>query len=529
MLIKSGKNGISNLIRKIRNFQENKWNNEIKKINSKNKEKVVILGSGWGGMHFLINIDFKKYDVTLISPRNYFTFTPLLPCLCSGTLSINVCTESVRNFLKKNGSVGNYLQLECTDIIYKDNYITCKDNDNNEMKINYDYLIIAVGAKTNSFNIKGVDKFAFYVKDIDDVLKIRRKFFENLEKSTLPNTTNEEKKNLLHIVIVGGGPTGVEVAGEFADFVNREVKQNYEDIFNFISISIIEGGKNLLPTFTQNISDFTKYNFRNLNINVLTNYYVTEVNENYFYIQSSIDKSDKKKFPYGVLIWASGLAQTTLVNNLLKKIPQQVNNKILNVDSQLKVIGVESNNVYAIGDCKKIFPLQLQKYTSELIDSLHCSKLTSDTLKSKSEELSEVFPQASKYKWDYDKNKKGEMNEQEFHEYLCKMDENYKSPAPTAQNAKQEAYYLSNVFNNFLTRDKKLTVPSFIEKWKGSLAYIGNHQVVAHLPFYEIKGGFLSFTFWKAVYIQLLMTWKSRATFFFDCIRTKLYGRPFIK
>lgn len=338
MLVKFRKCGQANIFRSISNVRKiyNVAKNNLK--NNKDierKEKIIILGSGWGGFNFLLNIDFKKYDVTLISPRNYFTFTPLLPCLCSSTLSVNVCTESIRNFLrKKNGYCGNYLQLECTDVFYEDKYINCIDIENNKVKLFYDYLIIAVGAKTNTFNINGVDKYAYFVKDIDDALKIRKKFLDILEKCTLPNISNEEKKKMLHVAVVGGGPTGVEVTAEFADFINKEVKINYKDIFNFISISIIEGGNNLLPTFTQNISDFTKENFHNLNINVLTNYYVIDVDKHSFHIQSSLNKNEKKKLSYGLLIWASGLAQTTLIQKFLKTIPVQANNAILKVDEK---------------------------------------------------------------------------------------------------------------------------------------------------------------------------------------------------
>ncbi|CAA9987421.1 type II NADH:ubiquinone oxidoreductase, putative [Plasmodium knowlesi strain H] len=533
MSMKVRRNGVHSVLKNVKYVYESSRDISTSRIYKDRKEKVVILGSGWGGIHFFINIDFKKYDVTLISPRSYFTFTPLLPCLCSGTLSAKVCTENVSTFLKKKGSSGKYLQMECTDISPEERQVICRDNKNNEVKIAYDHLVISVGAKTNSFNIKGVDKHAFFVKDIEGVINIRKRFLDVLDICCTDKISNEEKKKLLHVVVVGGGPTGVEVAGEFADFINKDVKKKYKNIFPLISVSIIEGGKNLLPTFTQNISDFTKRTFHTANINVLTNYYVKEVDEDTICVQSSLDQNEKKKqIPYGLLIWASGLAQTPLITNFLKKIPEQVNNRILNVNGHLAVIGIKEQNIYAIGDCKKIQPLQLHQNFHEVLDYFSSSSTTfsSDLLKSKANELSKKFPQVSQSKWDYKKNKKTQMDKHQFCEYLKEIDENYKSPIPTAQNAKQEAYFLSNLFNTLM--DKKADghqFPSFVEKWKGSIAYIGSHQVVAHLPFFEITGGLFSFTFWKMVYIQLLLTWRSRFAFIMDFLRIKFFGRPFSK
>ncbi|SBT76344.1 type II NADH:ubiquinone oxidoreductase, putative [Plasmodium ovale] len=527
MSVRMRREQLGDIFRKIKYACEKKW--KIDRNNGeRKKENVVVLGSGWGGIHFMLNIDFEKYNVTLVSPRNYFTFTPLLPCLCSGTLSVKSCKENVHKFLKKKNCSSNYFQYECTDIMYNEKYIICKDKNNKAIKILYDYLVIAVGAKSNSFNIKGVEKYAFFVKDIDDALKIRDKFLENLEKCKIKNYSEEKKKNLLHIVVVGGGPTGVEVAGEFADFVNKEIKNKYKNIYPYISISIIESGNKLLPTFTENISKFTINNFNILNINVYTNYCVTEIDENYFFIQSSLNQNEKKKkIPYGLIIWASGIKQTLLVNNFLKKIPEQVHNNILHVNAHLKVIGLNNTlNIFAIGDCKMIKPLQLHKYTYDIINFLNTNNLNSNCLKLKSNELCKIFPQVSENKWDYFKNKKDDMNEREFENYLLQIDRNYKTPSPTAQNAKQEAFYLSYIFNNYLQNKNNVLIPSFLDTWKGSLAYIGNHQVVAHLPFCEIKGGFFSFTFWRIVYIQLLLTWRSRLHFLLDTFRTSFYGRP---
>ncbi|VWU52071.1 type II NADH:ubiquinone oxidoreductase [Hepatocystis sp. ex Piliocolobus tephrosceles] len=560
MLIK--KTSALSAINRIRKVYDTFSISDFKYGNEK-KKRIVVLGSGWGGINFLINIDFRKYDVVLVSPRSYFTFTPLLPFFISGTIGVNTCTDKVHNFLKKNKNVSKYYEYECTDILHNDNIINCIDKNNNKIKINYDYLVISVGAKTNTFNIKGVETFALFFKDVNDALKVREKLFYNLnicitkEKKLL----EDEKKKLLHIVVVGGGPTGVEVTAEIADFVNDEIKKKYKKIFHYISISIIEGGNYLLPTFTKDISEFTKQNFKKYNVNVFTNFHVIEIDKDYVYIKSSLIKTDsdtlgnssntvsstnisnyknksnlveplKMKLPYGMVIWASGLAQTPLVNKFLKTIPKQAKNRAIHVNQQLKVNGINSENIYAIGDCKIIEPIKLHDHVRDIIQFLNSSKLSSEILKKKSKELSKLFPQVSCNKWCYESNKKEHMTELEFSDYLLKIDKNYKTPIPTAQNAKQEAYYLSDVFNYYLSNPNKKeinVIPSFIENWQGSLAYIGNKEAVAHLPFYEIVGGPFSFTFWKMVYLQLLLTWKAKYNFVKDYIRTNIKGRTLFK
>ena len=216
--------------------------------NYDNKPSVVILGSGWGAISLLKHIDTKKYNVSIVSPRPYFLFTPLLPSTPVGTVDEKSIIEPVVNFaLKKKGNV-TYYQTAAQEIhpdrntvsvsavsditqVLTSKQIMAQEGDTvphlkpkDHIEIKYDYLVSAVGAEPNTFNIPGVDKYGLFMKEIDDSFQVRQKFAQNLERANFLPPGDPERKRLLSIVVVGGGPTGVETAGELQDYVTQELK-----------------------------------------------------------------------------------------------------------------------------------------------------------------------------------------------------------------------------------------------------------------------------------------------------------------
>ncbi|KAL9682568.1 hypothetical protein QQ045_014369 [Rhodiola kirilowii] len=181
------------------------------------KKKLVVLGTGWAGTSFMKDLDVSQYDVQVVSPRNYFAFTPLLPSVTCGTVEARSIVEPVRNIIKKRKGEIDFFEAECYKIDATNNKVLCRSKAENlvgpkEFSLDYDYLIVSMGAQVNTFNTPGVMENCHFLKEVEDAQKIRQSVIDCFENAILPGLSEEERRTSLHFVIVGGGPTGVEFA-----------------------------------------------------------------------------------------------------------------------------------------------------------------------------------------------------------------------------------------------------------------------------------------------------------------------------
>lgn len=302
------------------------------------KKRLVILGSGFGAFSCLKQIDEKLFDVIVVSPRNHFLFTPLLASTTVGTIEFRSIIEPIRNlgFIK-------FYQAYCVSIDESKNKIICEDIDTQfRFEIEYDLIVIAVGEITNTFNIEGVNEYAYFLREVADARKIRIKVIDCFENASLPNLTEEQIKNHLRFVVCGGGPTGVEFAAELHDFIEADVKKKYPKLTNDIEVILIEAGDKLLNSFDERLSRYTLKIFKRQHINVKTNSYITNV------FKDTIHVNDGTEFKYSLLVWAAGNAPSKLIQN--SSLTKNIQNKIV-IDHFLKVKGVE--NIYCLGDCSE--------------------------------------------------------------------------------------------------------------------------------------------------------------------------------
>lgn len=153
---------------------------------------------------------------TVVSPRNYFLFTPLLPSVTVGTLETRSIIEPTRFITRHKKRAVDFLEGDATDIDVKAKTVTIRDNSEmqkgevSETTIPYDYLVVNIGAENQTFGIKGVKENACFLKESWDAEKIRTRLMDCIETATFKGQSEEEIKRLLHMVVVGGGPTGVE-------------------------------------------------------------------------------------------------------------------------------------------------------------------------------------------------------------------------------------------------------------------------------------------------------------------------------
>ncbi|KAG8175324.1 hypothetical protein JTE90_002869 [Oedothorax gibbosus] len=311
---------------------------------STQKKRVVVLGSGWSSYSVLENINRRLYDVKVIAPRNHFLFTPLLCSTAVGTLEFRSIIEPVRNIGFDDPRDFIFAHAENLDL--SNQRITCRSvfDQSEPFSISFDKLVIGVGCLTNTFGVKGVEKYASFLKEIPDAQRIRRAILSNCERALSPQLSSEENQRLLHTVIVGGGPTGVEFGAELYDFKVKDVRRLYESSEELFRVTLIEAA-NILGSFDEKLRTYAEKKLRERKNFTLLKTSVVEVKEDCVILK------DGTILPCGLVVWSTGLSPRVFTQNL--SVPKNEKGQIL-TDVFLRAIGDPSGNIYAIGDCADI-------------------------------------------------------------------------------------------------------------------------------------------------------------------------------
>ena len=220
------------------------------------RPRVLVLGTGWGGNKVARALDKSKFDVRVVSPANHFLFTPFLPSTAVGTLEFRCIQEPIRTIDK----LDEYYQAKARRVDVAAQSVECEDVfHGRRFAVSYDYLLIACGCKTNTFNTPGVaereGKEIFFLKHLHHARQIRNRTLECFERATNPTITDEERRRLLSFVVVGGGPTSCEFTTELSDFLRADVSRWYPDLAPLVRISLCEAGPNLLGSFDKALVD----------------------------------------------------------------------------------------------------------------------------------------------------------------------------------------------------------------------------------------------------------------------------------
>ncbi|CAN6453425.1 unnamed protein product [Victoria cruziana] len=311
------------------------------------KPRIVVLGTGWAACRFLKSVNTKIYDVVCISPRNHMVFTPLLASTCVGTLEFRSVAEPVSRIQPALAKAPNshFFLAGCTGLDTGKHEVYCETTNGWELphgpykfKVAYDKLVIASGSEPLTFNISGAKEHAIFLREVRDAQEIRSKLLLNLMLSENPGLLDDERRRLLHCVVIGGGPTGVEFSGELSDFIMRDVHERYAHVKSYIHVTLIEA-KEILSSFDVRLRQYairhlTKYGVR------LVHGVVKEVQP------KKVLLSDGTEVPYGLLVWSTGVGPSPFVKSL--DLPKSPGGRI-GVDEWLRVPSVE--DVFAIGDC----------------------------------------------------------------------------------------------------------------------------------------------------------------------------------
>lgn len=298
-----------------------------------NKKRVIVIGAGFGGLQLVQKLaNRSELDVILIDKRNHHLFQPLLYQVASAVLSpadIAIPTRSLTNEYKNV----RVIMAEVESINFKKKTVSYLGR-----QMDYDYLILAMGAKTSFFGNDQWEKYTLGLKNLQDALAIRRKILISFEEAEISQDPIKTRK-LLNYIIVGGGPTGVEMAGSIAELSYQILKKDFRNIDpRLAKISLIEAGPRLLGAFDPTLSEFTKRKLEQRGVIVLTDSPVKKIDKKGVHLDKEILESD-------TIIWAAGVQGTSLAESLGLELDR---GKRIYVDQECRVKGMD--HVFALGD-----------------------------------------------------------------------------------------------------------------------------------------------------------------------------------
>jgi NADH dehydrogenase len=296
--------------------------------------RLVIIGGGFAGIALAKRLRHKKIQVVLLDKHNYHNFQPLMYQVATGGLEPDSIAYPIRKVLQESNDF--YFRLaEVREIDTQNNKVIA---DIGELK--YDYLVLATGSKTNFFGNKEMESNCMAMKTIPQSLNIRSLILENFEQALLTNDI-EERHSLMNFVLVGGGPTGVELAGALAEMKKAVLPKDYPDLdVRKMEINLIQSGDRILNTMSENASEKAEKFLIDLGVSVWKNVRVMG------YDGRIITTNSDLTFDSATVIWTAGV-QGALVNGLSAESLIARADRI-KVNAFNQVVGYD--NIFAIGD-----------------------------------------------------------------------------------------------------------------------------------------------------------------------------------
>lgn len=505
------------------------------------KERVVILGSGWGGYTISRRLSPKSFSPIIISPRSYFVFTPLLTDAASGSLDFSNIVEPVRDPRAKV----DFIQAAARAIDLKKKTILCEATvvksgvtetprtpgeerqvdegaettskralkeqrqweQGETFEVPYDKLIISVGAVSRTFGTPGVRENAMFFRDIGDAKRVKRRVRECFELAVLPTTTTEMKKCLLHFAIVGAGPTGTELAASLRDFIYTDIMTLYPALNGIPKISLYDVAPQVLSMFDKSLSQYAVDTMKSEGIDVKTSHHVKslrwgppgappphEMDPKHCL---TLTTEEEGEVGVGMCVWATGNAMTKFVSESLGAVKAFPSDSVHTMDTG-------SNSATAAEQFSWRFK-KVPKVGALLVDG-HLRVQLEDDAGHKAV-LKDVFALGD--------NAMPETG----------------APPATAQATYQEAKWLADRLNNNDLGEK----PPFSFRNLGTMAYIGSERALMQIP-HDLDGlgrkylpegitGRTARLVWNAAYITMSISWRNKLRVAFRWTLNRLFGR----
>lgn len=311
-------------------------------LKDKKITKIVIVGGGFGGVEVLQKVqrdleDRIDVDISLVSEDNFFLFTPMLPEMATGMTEPRHISTPIRNFCKR----ARFFEASAENIDFENKMVTIRRTyDNKQKNLPYDYLVVAMGSRTNFFGNKEAQKNSFTIKSLSDAISIRNQIITMLENADQEDESHI-RKQFLRFVVVGGGFSGVETVGEINDFVRESVSKYYRNISDEeIEIMLVSANDTILPELGSELGSFAQKSLQKNGVTIITNSKAIDVTND------MLELDNGSKINSKTIIWTAGIRVDDVIQNLACE--HDVRGRIVtNENLQVK----DKNNVYALGDC----------------------------------------------------------------------------------------------------------------------------------------------------------------------------------
>jgi NADH dehydrogenase len=296
------------------------------------RKRIVVIGGGFGGISLIRRLRHAPFDIILLDKHNHHNFQPLLYQVATCGLSAVSIATPFRRLFRGYRNFSFYL-TEVKMIHPSENRIETTIGD-----FTFDYLVIATGSESNYFGNEGFRLNSLEMKTLDDAITIRNTLLEQFEKAVILNSPDEQKI-ILNFIVVGGGATGVELAGALAEFKHHIISKDYPTLHpSFMNIHLIEAGNRLLPAMSEDASGKSARYLERMGVKV----WLSTMVRNYDGL--NVELTDGTILRSGFFIWAAGVK-----GRIVPGIPETaiLKNRII-VDEFNRVKG--SDNIFAIGD-----------------------------------------------------------------------------------------------------------------------------------------------------------------------------------
>lgn len=500
------------------------------------KPRVLVIGSGWASHAFIKCIDTELFRVLVVSPTNYFVFTPMLASSSVGTTEVRSIVESIREsnptvkFLEGKGVDINArgktvrVALGPGDIVQND----FDDNEKEIVEVPYDVMVYSagVGPISSSKRIPGLSpQHVYFLKTVKDAQRLRTAVIDLLEKASQPHLSEQERRQLLTFVVTGGGPTGVEYTGELTDFLNdvtgsklsRSGRQQsvapFAPLAKYLSIKLVHGGTELLPMFDDHLRESAKQTLEKAGVEVMTGTKVDQVMGKDLLVVVD-EHGNKRSISCGIIVWAAGTKPVQLTEKLIFNLDDTCSHNGLQpisslsdkgripVDQWQRVLGAPEGSILAIGDA---------------------SGTTGDDGMRPLPQTAQVAAQQGAYiarmlNRGYDLEGAAHSSDTD----IITRETTLFLPPPISHEALKDRKIK-------LKLRGQVTAKPFQFLNLGQLAYTGGGEALSQVELGSNKlfsrAGSVGYLLWKSVYVVKQVSTKSRVLVIFDWCKTKIFGR----